>query len=104
MKLHTPEIDSDGASADLRGEAGAPGIASTKLATLVGVREHSEGSAVELWLNRSGRVVVRAFNECGNNYTEVDLFDLLSWAKGPRVGEIEHGAGWIAALSFAERD
>jgi hypothetical protein len=104
LKLHTPEIDWDGETPDLRGEAGAPGIASTKLATLVGVREHSEGSPVELWLNRSGRVVVRAFNECGNNYTEVDLFDLLSWAEGARVGEIEYGGGWIAALSSAERD
>jgi hypothetical protein len=28
--------------------------------------------------------VIRAFNECGNNYTQVDLLDLIEWLKsGP---------------------
>jgi hypothetical protein len=54
----------------------------TKLATLQGVREYCEDEAVELWLNETGRIVVRAYNECGNNYTEVDFRDLLDWAAG----------------------
>lgn len=46
-----------------------------------GVREHSEGSyPVELYREPdNGRLVVRAWNECGNNYTDVDLFDLIEW-------------------------
>ena len=36
---------------------------------------------VELWVNKAGRVVVRAFNECHNNYTDVDLDDLLLWLR-----------------------
>ena len=51
-----------------------------KLANFPNVREHTEGDPVELWLNSAGRAVVRAQNERGNNFTDVDLFDLLSWA------------------------
>ena len=50
----------------------------TKIATLLDVREHTERLDVELWLNPNYRLVVRAYNECGNNYTDVDLFDLLA--------------------------
>lgn len=50
-----------------------------KIAMLPDVREHCEGFPVELWL-RSGRLVVRCSNECGNNYTDLDLGDLLDWA------------------------
>lgn len=50
-----------------------------KLAVLSGVREYMEREAVELWLNRYGRVVIRAYNECRNNHTDVDLTDLLDW-------------------------
>ena len=50
----------------------------TKIAVLAGVREYSEGEAVELWLNDKGRIVVRAYNEGGCCATDVDLFDLLS--------------------------
>jgi hypothetical protein len=61
----------------------------TKLATLDAVRERTDGDPVELWLTGEGRVVIRAYNECGNAYTEVDLFDLLGAARGwerDRVG------------------
>lgn len=51
----------------------------TKIATLRGVREHNEHDDVELWLNADGRIVVRSYNECGNNYTDLDLRDLLDW-------------------------
>jgi hypothetical protein len=52
-----------------------------KLATLPGVREYGDHEPVEIWLEENGRVVVRAYNECGNASTSVDLLDLLSWAK-----------------------
>jgi hypothetical protein len=52
-----------------------------------GVREHSEGLAVELLpYGAEGRLVIRAWNECGNNYTNVDLGDLIEWLRaGPRI-------------------
>ena len=68
----------------------------TKIATLPGVREHNEGEPVELWFNENGRVVIRAWNECHNNYTDVDLFDLLEWAK--TEPEIADARGSHAAL------
>lgn len=52
-----------------------------KVATLP-VHEVTEGEPIEIWVDRRGRVVVRARNECGNAYTDVDLFDLLEWARG----------------------
>ena len=58
-----------------------------KLAVLFGVREYSEHDQVELWLNETRRVVVRCHNECGNNYTELDLFDLLGWVRSGGLQE-----------------
>lgn len=55
--------------------------ANIKIATLSSVREHNEGDPVELWLVDNGRMVVRCFNECGNNHTDLDLFELLGWVK-----------------------
>ncbi len=49
-------------------------------------------------MNRTGRVpvagvlVVRAYNECGNNYTEVDVWDLLDWLRfGPKESTAADG-------------
>ena len=53
-----------------------------KLATLDSVREITEGEPVELWLNDSGHVVVRAWNECGNAYTEIDAIALMGALRG----------------------
>lgn len=53
----------------------------TKVATLNEVRELTEGEPVELWVTETGRIVVRAFNECGNNYTEVDLLSVIEWSR-----------------------
>ncbi|GAA3895717.1 hypothetical protein GCM10022276_13470 [Sphingomonas limnosediminicola] len=48
-----------------------------------GVREYSEGLPVEL-RRHEGRLVLRAFSECGNRYTDVDLLDVIEWCKnGP---------------------
>lgn len=61
------------------GQAGA--IIETQIATLATVREWVEDMPVELWVNRGGRLVLRAYNECGHNSTEIDVFDLLDWLK-----------------------
>jgi hypothetical protein len=81
----------------------------TKIANLITVREHSEGDTVELWVNRNGRLVIRAFNECHNNHTDVDLADLLEWLQtgGYMLAkEAQDGgqAGGISALSSTKRD
>lgn len=69
-----------------------------KIAVMEGVREHTECEPVELWVNETGRVVIRSFNECGNNYTDVDLRDILDWiSTGPRMGILpDHGTDKIA--------
>lgn len=77
----------------------ATGRRLTKIATLADVREITEGEPVELWMSDTGRVVVRAYNECGNNYTEVDLVDLLSWSRG--YGD---SSGRIPTVCASERD
>ena len=59
------------------GQSGA--IVETKIAALPTVREWNEGMPVELWLNKGGRTVLRAYNEDGHNSTEIDVFDLLDW-------------------------
>lgn len=58
---------------------------SHQIAVLDGVRQHSvdytgDVLPVTLWRDaKSGRLVVRAMNEGGCNYTEVDAEDLLVW-------------------------
>ena len=73
----------------------------TKIAVLAGVREYSEGEAVELWFNDKGRIVVRAYNEGGCCSTDVDLFDLLSSVGVPENAQrqFEH-----RTFSFAARN
>jgi hypothetical protein len=56
-------------------------ICEKKIVNLNTVREHNEGDPVELWFNRAGRIVVRAYNECHNNCTDVDLLDLSEWLR-----------------------
>jgi hypothetical protein len=48
---------------------------------VVDVRELTEGAPVELSMSAAGEVVVRAYNECRNDYTEVDLLALLNWSR-----------------------
>jgi len=52
---------------------------------MTGVREYVEGDPVELVRNQeNGRLVVRAYNEGGNNFTEIDFWDLLAFCqRGP---------------------
>ena len=66
-------------------------IESARICDLAGVREHSEGAIVELW-RCGGQLVIRAYNEGHNNYTDVDLWDLLNWLSvGPQFGRIANG-------------
>ena len=57
----------------------------SKICEMSRVREYMEGYAVELWVHdTTGRLVVVAENEGGNNGVYIDLLDLLDWCKlGP---------------------
>lgn len=50
---------------------------------LTGVKEYAEGLDVELVRSplTDGRLAIRALNECGNNETIVDLWDLVDWLR-----------------------
>jgi hypothetical protein len=50
----------------------------TKIATMQSVLELSEGDPVTLW-DIGGKTVIRAYNDYGNNYTDIDLNDLIAW-------------------------
>lgn len=64
-----------------------------ELCEMIGVRELTEGYPVQLGRNRdSGRLVVRAKNEGGNNVTEIDLLDLIQWL---RLGHAGNGTDGI---------
>jgi hypothetical protein len=53
---------------------------SVALATIP-VREYCEEMQVELRMRSNDRLVIRCYNECGNNITEMDLMDLLEYLK-----------------------
>jgi hypothetical protein len=58
-----------------------------KICEMEGVRDHNgEDYKPELARDdRTGsRLVVRAYNECGDNFTQVDLLDLLEWCERNR--------------------
>lgn len=58
-----------------------------KMMKMIGVTEYTEGLAVGLEVvvrNDKLRLVVVALNEAGNNGTEVDLLELISWLKRNR--------------------
>lgn len=61
--------------------------------TLVGVREYTDGDLVELRRNlKTGRSMITASNEGGNNITQVDLLDLFDWMRyGPPDRRTEFG-------------
>jgi hypothetical protein len=56
-----------------------------KITEMMGVRS-DDAHPVELWRDQqSGRLVVRAYNDAGYSYTEIDLWDLIHWLQsGPR--------------------
>lgn len=59
----------------------------SKLCDMEGVRT-DENRPPELWNSEeTGRLVIRAFNEGGYSYTDVDLWDLFAWlSSGPGAG------------------
>lgn len=66
-----------------------------KLCVMDGVRS-DDCHPVELWrTEHSGRLVIRAYNEAGYSYTEVDLWDLIGWlSTGPKQGHSDDCVGW----------
>lgn len=69
-----------------------------KISEMVGVREYAEGFPVALWRDEeTGRLVVVAENEGGNNSTAVDLLDLIGWLRsGDATGGLDGGDGTIS--------
>jgi hypothetical protein len=71
-----------------------------KICDMRGVREYDEGESrgaqpVELWRDdRTDRLVIRAYNEGGNNHVSVDLWDVIEWMQSGPQG---------ANLRFASR-
>jgi len=58
-----------------------------KICDLVGVAEYCDGLPVELWRHGpTGRLVIRAYSECGHAYADVDLGDLLGWLESGPAG------------------
>ena len=54
----------------------------TLICEMQGVKELGEGFPVGLYRDAvSGRLFIRAFNECGNNYTDVDFATLVDWLR-----------------------
>jgi hypothetical protein len=49
-----------------------------------GVREYCDGEPVALVEAENGRLAVRAWNECRNNITDVDLLDVIAWVRANR--------------------
>ena len=48
---------------------------------LTDATEYCEGEDVFIDTLKSGRLIIRAYNEGGHNCTEVDLKQLLAWLK-----------------------
>ena len=63
---------------------------SIKIAVLNGVREYGEGLPVEIWLDgETGRLVLSAYNQCGDGFVNIDISDLISWLQ---TGRVDSGA------------
>lgn len=78
----------------------------TKIADMIGVREHIEQDSVELWVDddpksgrATGRLIVRAYCEGGNAHADIDLLDLIEWLRfGPSAGRLDGSFALRAAL------
>lgn len=61
---------------------------------LIGVEELGEGDPVEITCRQSEgyRWAIKAKNECGNNNTLVDFWELIDWLRfGPSGGRLREG-------------
>lgn len=45
------------------------------------IREYHEGLPVVIIPTTSDRWVITAMNECGNNWVDIDLIDVVDWVK-----------------------
>lgn len=77
-----------------------------KICDMAGVREHDEGFPVELCRDeKTERLVIRAFNEGGNNCTSVDLLDLVAWLQaGPQAALLQQATGGQTDGDGSSRD
>lgn len=65
-----------------------PELGNCLLAVMGGVRSDDD-HPVELWRDgESGRLMVRAYNEAGYSYTEIDLWDLIGWLQSGQGKEL----------------
>ena len=72
------------------------------LAVMDGVRADDPEYPVELRRgDETGRLVIRAYNEAGYSYTEIDLWDLLAWLQSGAGKEL---VSFDGALSGATGD
>lgn len=65
------------------------------IAAMAGVRGGEPGLSVQLW-RKGGRLVVRAYNQAGYDFTEIDLGDLQEWLKA----NADVGAGPLPAYRY----
>lgn len=72
-----------------------------RVAILSDVRERTEGNPVELWILEDGRPVIRCYNECMNNCTDLDLIDFLDWSRS-HIGMICNDRSRLPALSASQ--
>ena len=65
--------------------------------TCPSIREYEDGLPVEIW-RLNGRLVIRAYNECGCRFTDVDLIDLVNWLSS------DHGKRLVEAATSNNPD
>lgn len=59
-----------------------------RIGVMQGVVEYGEEDPVELWVNETGRFVIKATNECGNNCTDIDFLSLIDWMNSKEGREV----------------
>ena len=75
-----------------------------RLYTLAGVRDSTDGDPVELRRDsETGRLMIVAWNECHNNVTRIDLFDLIEWFV-PALPIVASRAGSLFQRDTAQSD
>ncbi len=79
-------------------------MSKSKIAVMGGVREYAECMPVELWVTETGAIVIRSYNEGGNNFTEVDVADVIKWFRSGNVNEDENVKRALSLICSAKRD
>lgn len=63
-------------------------LINNRIGVMQGVVEYCEKDPVELWVNETGRFVIKATNECGNNCTDIDFLSLIDWMNSKEGREV----------------